>query len=55
MIGRCMGHKNIRRITKSGGQIKDNEWAINNRDSILKQIDEHREQSCKLQIIVVDV
>lgn len=38
----------MRRITKSDEQMKDNEWAINNRDSILKQIDEHREWSCKL-------
>lgn len=48
MIGWCIGHKNKRRITKSDGQIKDNEWTINNRDSILKQIDKHREWSCKL-------
>lgn len=40
-----MGHKNIRRITKSGEQMKDNEWTINNHDGILKQIDEHREWS----------
>lgn len=39
----CMGHKNMRRITKSDEQMKDNEWAINNRDSILKQIYEHRD------------
>lgn len=37
MSGWCMGHKNKRRITKSDKQMKDNEWAINNRDSILKQ------------------
>lgn len=43
-----MGHKNIRRITKSDEQVKDNEWTINNRDSILKQGYGHREWSCKL-------
>lgn len=43
MIGWYMGNKNKRRITKSDEQIKDNEWTINNHDSILKQIDGHRE------------
>lgn len=37
MSGVYIGHKNIRRITKSDEQVKDNGWAINNHDSILKQ------------------
>lgn len=45
MIGWCIGHKNIRRITKNDEQMKDNEWTINNHDDILKQIYEHREWS----------
>lgn len=55
MIGVYIGHKNKRRITKGGGQIKDNGWAINNHDSILKQRQRHESWDCKLQIIVADV
>lgn len=55
MSGVYIGHKNIRRITKSGGQIKIMMQAAGKSKRILKQIDWHREWSCKLQIIVADV
>lgn len=55
MIGVYIGHKNKRRITKTDKQMKDNKQTVDKSKSILKQIDEHKDQSCKLQIIVADV